>query len=94
MANIRRLKQAVNNLTCLVIADCEARYAQSEEKREEVIALAESVFQYNAEVRAKINRHKKIATSKERRAYFKQLTAEVVKTTNDQFTRLSEIIQK
>jgi hypothetical protein len=94
MASIKQLKSEVVLLTNAVLADCEIYLARSGENKTEVFDLVDSALRFEKEVRAKINAHKKITSSSERREYFKQLVAEIEQTIDELFARLSKIIQK
>ncbi|MDR1274104.1 MAG: hypothetical protein LBK12_06100 [Odoribacteraceae bacterium] len=94
MATIKQLKKDFDHLTFAVIEDCIARYNLTKDKEAEVSELVESTVQYRQEVRKRINAHKKITSSKEKKQYFNDLVAEFLKNTHDRFTRLSEIIQQ
>ncbi|MDR0765959.1 MAG: hypothetical protein LBF09_03350 [Odoribacteraceae bacterium] len=94
MATIRQLKKEVDYMVCSVLLDCEAHLSRPTASRSEVLLLVDSVFQFERETRKKINGHKKIASSKERREYFKLLITEIESAVEGFFTRLSEIIRK
>ncbi len=94
MASVRRLKKDVDYLTFAVIADCMNYNSTTEKNDPEVVNIVKDMVEYRNEVRGKISNRKSSGDKKEAKAYYKEISIELLKTVDGEFTRLSEIIKK
>lgn len=94
MASIRRLKKDVDYLTFAVVADCLSFNSKAEKTDPEVVNIVKTMVEYRNDVRSKISCRRAFSDKKERRAYYKGISIDLLKTVDAEFTHLSELVRK
>ena len=94
MASIRRLKKDVDYLAFAVIADCMNYNSRVGKSKPEVVNIVKKMIEYRNEMRNKISARKSFSNKKEVRSYYKEISIDLLKTVDGEFTRLSELVKQ
>lgn len=94
MASVRRLKKDMDYLTAAVISDCLSYNSTQENVNPEVASIVENMLVFRADMRSKISSGKKQTMPNGKKAYYKDLFKDLLKTVDANFMKLSEIIKK
>ncbi len=94
MASIRRLKKDVDYLTFAVVSDCMNYNSCAGKSVPEVVDIVKKMIEYRNEVRSKISARKSCNNKKEIRSYYKEISIDLLKTIDGEFTRLSNLVKQ
>ena len=81
-------------MTAAVISDCLSYNNTQKEVNPEVATIVQDMLVLRADMRNKINEGRKQTEPGQKKAYYKNLFNELLKTVDANFTKLSEIIKK
>jgi hypothetical protein len=95
MANKREIKKDVDFLVSEVISDCYTYLMiHGEKNRDKVIEIIGSIVETRNELIARVNNHDKSFDSKQIRAHYKAINADLLAAIDGSFSKLSKLSAK
>ncbi len=92
MASIRRLKKDIDFLTYSVMGDCLVSYSLFPDKKSEAEAIMQRMLDSRNDLRQRLSRAGKFESSKEIKAFYKEIFEELLKAVNTSFAELNAIV--
>ena len=92
MAKVRDLKKDVDYLVSAVVSDCYAyMYINGEKNKDKVLDIINSLVEKRNELYDRINTPTKKLDSKQVKAHYKSIQADLLTVVDNSFTKLSEV---